>query len=398
MTAALVAWMQSVGASSRGEDYEAAPKTLEEAAAWLNSASRRMIHDCRRDMTDPKIDAFPPQVGCYYEAFWLRDYAYMLEGCADAFTDKQLLDACRLFLDKAAADGSGVDCVKFDGTAIYKPGYGTMGENPVADGGPFTVNVAYLTWKQTGAAELLAKETLAKLEQTLAAVPRNPKTGLVRIDPAKAWDRCPYGFTDTVRKKGDVLFCSLLDVQANRRLAEMFDVAGLKDKAEAYRSRAAKTSDAINRVFWDEERGLYRAATDQCREHDVWGSAFAVFLGVAPEERALRIAKVFRDEYDGIVSRGQLRHLPAGVYWEVAREKDAYQNGAYWATPVGWFVFTLDLVDSKLADQTVIDMVRDFQKRGISEWHFGETVAIPQGYLASGTLPLAGIRAVLERR
>ena len=125
------------------------PKTLEEAAAWLNSASRRMIHDCRRDMTDPKIDAFPPQVGCYYEAFWLRDYAYMLEGCADAFTDKQLLDACRLFLDKAAADGSGVDCVKFDGTAIYKPGYGTMGENPVADGGPFTVNVAYLTWKQT---------------------------------------------------------------------------------------------------------------------------------------------------------------------------------------------------------------------------------------------------------
>ena len=138
---------------------------------------------------------------------------------------------------------------------------------------------------------------------------------------------------------------------------------------------------------------------DQCREHDVWGSAFAVFLGVAPEERALRIAKVFRDEYDGIVSRGQLRHLPAGVYWEVAREKDAYQNGAYWATPVGWFVFTLDLVDSKLADQTVHRHGSRFPEAGNlrmalrrGRWPFRK------GILRVGTLPLAGIRAVLERR
>lgn len=394
----LEAWMQSVAASSQGADYEAPPETLEEAAAWLEAASRRMIRDCRREMTNPKIDAFPPQVGCYYEAFWLRDYAYMLEGCAGAFSERQLLDACRLFLDKTADDGSGVDCVGFDGKAIYKPGYGTMGENPVADGGPFTVNVAYLTWKETGSPELLSPEALAVLEKTLAAVPRNSENGLVRIDPDKEWDRCPYGFTDTVRKKGDVLFCSLLYVQAARRLAEMCEAAGAAEKAGTYRRRADDVAASADRVFWDDATGLYRAATDRCREPDIWGSAFAVFLGVAPEDRARRIASYFRDRYDGLVSRGQLRHLPPGVYWEDARQKDAYQNGAYWGTPVGWFVFTLDLVDPELAERTAIDMVRDFQRRGICEWHYEEAVAISQGYLAGGTLPLAGIRAVLERR
>lgn len=70
---------------------------------------------------------------------------------------------------------------------------------------------------------------------------------------------------------------------------------------------------------------------------------------------------------------------------------------SYWATPLGWFVYTLDLVDPKLADQTVIDLVADFQKNGACEWVFGEKLKLPN-YLASAALPLAGIRAMIERR
>jgi len=91
------------------------------------------------------VAAFPPQVETGYEAFWLRDYAYMLEGYIDAFTDKELLDACQMFLKAQRADGACVDCVKFDGTPIYQPGYGSMGENPVADGSQFAVAVAWYT-------------------------------------------------------------------------------------------------------------------------------------------------------------------------------------------------------------------------------------------------------------
>jgi len=111
----------------------------------------------------------------------------------------------------------------------------------------------------------------------------------------------------------------------------------------------------------------------------------------------MAIATYFRDNYAGIVQNGQIRHLPAGVYWEKARARDTYQNGAFWATPTGWFVYTLDLVDPALADRTILDLVKDFQAGGACEWIFKDKRQLPN-YLASASLPLAGIRAMMERR
>ena len=85
-----------------------------------------MIHASRYKMADG-MRAFPPQVGPGYGAFWLRDYAYQLEGCADVFSDKELNDSCRVFVNALRRDGAGVDCVKFSGQPIYMPGYGPMG-------------------------------------------------------------------------------------------------------------------------------------------------------------------------------------------------------------------------------------------------------------------------------
>jgi hypothetical protein len=65
---------------------------------------------------------------------------------------------------------------------------------------------------------------------------------------------------------------------------------------------------------------------------------------------------------------------------------------------VGWFVYTLDLADPALADQTVIEMVRHFQGHGACEWINREGKCQLPGYTASAALPLNGIRAMLERR
>ena len=54
-------------------------------------------------------------------------------------------------------------------------------------------------------------------------------------------------------------------------------------------------------------------------------------------------------------------------------------------------------MDPKLADQTIIDMVADFKESGACEWLFGEKHTLPN-YLASASLPLAGIRAMIECR
>ena len=387
LTSLTIGWCGSLEAKK--------PQSVEEAVVILRDKSKKMIRECRQTMENG-ASAFPPQVGIGYNAFWLRDYAYMIEGYVEGFTDKELSDTCRLFVDAQRTDGACVDCVKYDGTPIYKPGYGSMGKNPVADGSQFTVSVAWHTWQKLHDRELL-NQIIDRLVKGMNAVPRNPETGLAHIEPGDEWDRCPYGFTDTVRKQGDVLFSSLLYVQAGRQLADLLDAVGQRDKARKWKAEAKRVACGIREIFWDDKIGLFRAATVQCKEPDIWGSAFAVYLDVATQEQALAVATYFKQHYGELVQHGQIRHLPGGVYWEKADRRDEYQNGAFWATPTGWFVYTLDLVDQRLADKTVMDMVSDFQQRGIIEWCFEENIAMPN-YVASGTLPLAGIRKTLARR
>jgi hypothetical protein len=319
----------------------------------------------------------------------------MLEGCADAFSDKELTDSCRVFIDALREDGAGVDCVMFSGRPIYMPGYGRMGDNPVADGSQFTVEVAWCTYQKTKDGKLL-DQILDKLVKTMGATPRNPNTGLVYIKP-EGWDRCPYGFTDSVRKQGDELFCSLLYVQACRQLADLLDAGKRSDDAKRWRTEADRLAPAIRETFWDEKIGLFRAATAFCKQPDIWGSAFAIYLEVATPAQARTIANYFKGHYREIVQCGQIRHLPAGQYWDLACAKDTYQNGGYWATATGWFVNALDLADPRLADQTVVDMVKDFQLRGVTEWVMGTNTAV-MNYLASATMPLAGVRKMMARR
>ncbi len=369
-------------------------ESITDAVSWLEKEAERIIRASKRDMQDG-TSAFPPQVGSHYEAFWLRDYEYTLEGSIASYSNRELTDACRLFVCSMNADGAGVDCVKFDETPIYKPGYGTMGSNPVADGSQFTVGVAWHTYRKTQNERLL-DEIIDPLVKTMGAVPRNPETGLVHIDPRVDWDRCPYGFTDTIHKQGDVLFCSLLYVQACRQLSDLLSRKGRADSG-GWNKEATRVAEKVREAFWDADVGLFRAATVRCRQHDIWGSAFAVFLGVADVAQSQAVARYLKTHYEQIVQHGQVRHLPDGVYWEQGCVRDQYQNGAYWATPVGWFVYTLDLVDAELADRTVFDMIHHFKKHGACEWISGAERKVPH-YLASAALPLHGIRAMLERR
>jgi hypothetical protein len=280
-----------------------------------------------------------------------------------------------------------------------------MGRNPVADGSQFLVDVAWHTHRKLGDPALIG-EIAGDLVRAMACVPRAAESGLVWIDPNEEWDRASYGFTDTVRKQGADLFCSLLFVQACRQLADLLRVAG-RDEALVgrWRREGVRVAERIADAFWDERTGLYRAATVRCREHDIWGSAFAVFLQVAPPRHQQAVAAYFRDHYPEIVHRGHIRHLPGGVYWDATEcrwmasvaKPDAYQNGGYWPTPAGWFVYTLDLVDPQLADRTVFDLVDHFKEHGVCEWIFQDDCRHP-GYPAHAALPLVGIRAMVERR
>lgn len=362
------------------------------AGAWLRGKAKDLVRNSARPMTDGSgRTAFIPQAGGGYDAFWLRDYEYMLEGAASAFSTQELTDAAVLFVDSLRADGAGVDKVRLDGTPSYIIGIGDS--NPVADGSQFTVSVVWQTFQRLADTALLERNVdgeplVERLVATMNAVPRSTN-GLVFIDPSLAHDRAPYGFTDTVREEGEVLFCSLLDVQASRQLGDLLEASGRTTAAAAWRAHADAAAATIRSTFWDAQVGLFRAATVQCREHDIWGSAFAVHLGVATETQADDVARYFHDHYAEIVQAGQIRHLPGGTYWEAtATARNTYQNGAFWATATGWFAETLARIDQSLADSTILAMIDDFRARGVNEWVSGSMIGV-SAYTANATLPLA---------
>ena len=371
--------------------------------AYLAEVSRTNVLAARFPMDNGSM-ACPPQAKRGYRQFFLRDYAYVLEGCADVLPEKDLLDAARLFLMAISPEGAGCDFVDRSGWYNYRPGGGTIGENPVVDGTPFTVAVEYLTWRQTRAAELLDSAVLDKLAWAMEkGVPRNPETGLVHIAPragtvtlATKLDRAPYGFTDVVRKQGDVLFGSLLYCEAAIRLAEMFNAAGHPAEAEKWRRTAQTVKDGINKTLWDEKTDLYLAASHTCRQADVWGSAFAIWIGVADAMRADRISRTLVGHYDGIVQNGQVRHLLPGDYWQLAdAPRDTYQNGGFWGTASGWVANAIARTDLPLARRMLADLVRFYREKGVPEWSIdgvGKGHLELEGYLASTTVPLAVFR------
>jgi hypothetical protein len=370
---------------------------LATAVKWLEREAHRVIRAAAVPMKDGTL-AFPPQVGIGYQAFWLRDYEYALEGALEAFSSEELAAACTVFITSIREDGAGVDCVKFDGTPIYMPGYGTMGREPVLDGPPFTVAVAWNTYCRTRERELPG-EILDPLIKTMNWMPRNPANGLAHIK--EPGERCSYGFTDSIPKSGDDLFCSLLFVQACRQLGDLLERGGRIAEAQKWRDEALRVEESVRAVLWADDFGLFRSTTRTSNSPHIWGSAFAVRLGVATEQQALRIARYFADHYDELVLHGQVRHMPGFMDWNGNRTEHnsgVYQSGAYWATPVGWFVYSLDLAAPELADRTVIEMVRHFQLHGACEWINREGQRVLPGYLASAALPLEGIRAMLARR
>jgi hypothetical protein len=191
------------------------------------------------------------------------------------------------------------------------------------------------------------------------------KAGLVHIPEGRR--QSPYGFTDTVAKSGGLLFSSLLDWEANRRLIELEEMASAP--TANYADRMAEIESGLD-ALWDDESGAFLAATGDCRQIDVWGNAFAISIGCLRGERRDRVLAFLRDRYDDYALRGQIRHLLRGEYWESLLKDvppETYQNGAYWATASGWVMDALAQIDPELARRTRDDLLADFQSGGIWE-------------------------------
>lgn len=366
-------------ATSQLQDYE-------ETISYLRAQALRVVDGARLTGTGGTT-IFAPDGVAYYQGQWTRDWEYALEGYPEAMSIAEMQGAFDYQIARQRSDGQIPTLVTPGGSPIWGP----HGED--TDNAQFLVKAAWEIWRASGSTAHFSGHAAA-LARAMNDVPRNAGSGLVWIDPAAP--HSSYGFTDSIVKTGDELFCSLLYVEAARKLAALYSAAGNATAAATWTSNAATVEAGLS-TLWNSRTGLFDATTIAPRP-DVWGSAYAVVLGLATPAQEASISAWLAANYDQVVQNGQLRHLPGGLYWNAIFDSlatpDRYQNGGYWATASGWAAYALAKGgQTTKARQLIIDMARYFREVGFyeaSNAHIGY-VAVPE-YVASVTAPLAALR------
>ena len=360
--------------------------------SWLTGTTRELLTGCRV-RADSGIWLFTPDGKGNYRALWTRDFAYMVENAGDLMQPAQV-EACLSYLiNGVRADGATPDRVPPDGVAVYVggPPDHPLGE-PNLDNAPFLVIAVdeHLKRSPRKQAQRFFHVWSVALDRAMDWVPR-ADSGLVWNDPAKP--HSPYGFTDTIGKTGELFFESQLYWTACQRMAEWHKKTGDAQATNKYRERAA----LIERHFgtlWNEKSGAFLAATKDCRQLDIWGNAYAIWLDFPLGEKRKHVLKFLATNYERCVWRGQVRHLLAGEHWQrllAPVQPERYQNGAYWATASGWMMFALSQTDSRLAHQMWTDLIADFQAGGVCECVNEGYRQLPS-YVVSAANPLAAAR------
>jgi hypothetical protein len=214
--------------------------------------------------------------------------------------------------------------------------------------------------------------------------------GLIAVDRNLPW--VEYGFTDAIAKTGKVLFGSLLHWEACEQMAQTYKGWEEHDDAHTWFERATHAGHRLFE-FFDEDQGMYRAAMRDCRQLDIWGSAYAAVLRVASKTQTERIGHTFLRHRQDIMLGGYVRHLPGGEHWQrlfVEVPPGTYQNGGYWAVPSGWVARTIATVDEDFARRMMEGLIAQFGQDGACEWISPEQQAVP-GYGASVACVLGSV-------
>lgn len=219
---------------------------------------------------------------------------------------------------------------------------------------------------------------------------------------------CMYGFNDLEPKRGHVLFTSLLVVEGAALVAKAVRAAAARNVpgctnpglADPFAVVAAAVNDsvasgAMDDTLWDS--GLLLAANDPGHndgynnaQPDVWGSGLAVTLGVGTVAQRAKISATLAANHTKMFKWGQARELPWPMCWQWSSPMPkymnpnqcsedgsggwcgkvpcgSYQNGGYWATPLGWLYPAVAQANFTVAAGLLQDVLADFKAHGINE-------------------------------
>ncbi len=408
---------------------------LENLVQNLKFLAEETIRNCMFSMdvkyfgTETKANLLLPSGDGKYNSFWVRDAAMMAESGLVSNDDlKRFVEIFAFY----AQNGSETvflenrleippyavaDHVNYDGSAVFFPGTYSSGSDQ-GNGGygyfpPFCDNYYFIMLvgvyvDQTGDKAVLDKQyhgisLRKKLEFAFSGYNIDEQSGLCVSDEERY--TVDWGFVDTVKKTGKLLMASLLRYNAaitlSRLLAMVDDPAGCAQ----YQNEAQKIRSAVLENLYDESTGWFYSATGIGHQYDVWGTAYAVYSGFTRSERTLRALHLGYKDRTAVVD-GYVRHIltdqdySASSAWESSITNwNEYQNGAYWATPTGWYAYALYQYCSQteiLSD--FLEHTNKYSDQGAPfEWMDADTKQVSGlRYGTSGVLPYIGAKRILE--
>ncbi len=353
-----------------------------EKIQWMKEATLNQLKGCRVKGAGGTWIHTPDGVG-NYKALWTRDSYYMVEYAGDLMDPNEIKASIYYLLNGQREDGCIPDRVNAAGQPVYSPGPpGKPIADNALDNGPFMAMLvcSYVNQYQD---EALFREVEQQLSRGLDHTTVK-ESGLVYNNPKNP--QCVYGFTDIIKKTGNLLFSSLLYYKANLEMYQLCKKYECGNPA-IYKRRYEYIRQSINKL-WNEDYGMFWAADIDCKQIDIWGSAYAVEVGVTSEKQTKRITTYLVEHYDETVMKGQIRHLTRseGAWNNLFKpcEEGTYQNGAYWATPLAWMIPVYARFKPSLAKDMLEKVITDFQDNGINECINDGYVKVPN-FVVSAT-------------
>jgi hypothetical protein len=323
------------------------------------------------------------------------------------------------------------DHILFNGLPVFYPGTWGTGDDqgdggcghlpPVDDHYEF-VHIAYYLMVLTGKIDFLnevidGRTILERLTLAFESPESDKETGMVTTRTGRR--AVGFGFCDTIHLAGAMLFPSILRYRAAAELAAITEKIGDKAASKKYLHIGDQIRKNLPQVFKDPEagEGWLIAATECCRQPDVWGTIYAIYMNLLEGEVEAKALKTILDRItDGsIICEGALRHVPVGRDYssQSAWEKtlgipiNQYQNGAFWHTPIGWLIAVLAKHNPKLANKIFKEYIAslkadDFRKDEThgSPWEcFYRPANWQQNpvYMASVALPYSALKTVGDK-
>jgi hypothetical protein len=371
-----------------------------------------------------------------YSAFWIRDFSMATDSglvasesisnhvvlallCQNGAEERKLAHGLRI------PPWAVPDHINYDGRACFFPGSyssgedqgtGTFGRLPPIDDHYELIHMAYAYWKKTHdtsfiRSRIAGASVFERLKEAFESPLIDPRTELVQTTENER--AVGFGFCDAEVHTGKLLFASLLRYRAAGELAEMAAVmAEAKVTSRLHRVRDAIKSNMVP-VFSDRKAigGWLRASTEISRQPDVWGTLFALHLGVLDgNSSSAALETVATATRLGTISfEGGVRQVPTDLDFSVATSWErsvaplgAYQNGGYWHTASGWLIEALWRTNREQARTVFFEMIEHLRRQDYRKgpgfgapWEvFGREPRIQQNpvYLASVALPYSVVK------